>query len=79
MTTINNIEYTVARDGDDIICMPSDPNQDDHTLVLHNGYSQVRGAAFMQAKFTHQVDEIANDLMVDYVLENESELLRIDL
>lgn len=74
--TINNIQYAVEREGRDILCVPV--INDDHTLILHDGYSQVKAEAYMQAKWTHQVDEIAHDLMSDFVLENESELLRID-
>lgn len=76
MITINNIQYTLEREGLDILCVPV--INDDHTLILHDGYSQVRGEAYMQAKNIHRVSEIAADLMVEYVLQNESELVKIE-
>lgn len=75
---INDIEYSIHSEGADIICIPSDPNKDDHTLVLHGGYSYLKSEAYNQAKTIHQVDEIAADLMTEYVLQNEEELIRIE-
>lgn len=75
--TINNIEYTAHREGSDIILMPTE--NDDHTLILENGYECVKSEAFSQARNVYQVHDIANDLMHDYVLLNKSELIRIEL
>lgn len=76
MITINNIQYTVEREGRDILCVPV--INDDHTLILNDGYIHLKAEAWNQAKWIQQVDEIAHDLMSDYVLENESELVKID-
>lgn len=60
------------------IWIPTDPNLDDHTLVLRGGYESVRAAAFIKAKWTSQIDEIANDLMSDFVEISKGELVRVE-
>lgn len=73
---INEIEYSIHNEGSDIILIPV--MDDDHTLVLHGGYERVLSEAFNQAKTLSQMYEIAADLMSDYVLDNQEELIRVD-
>lgn len=74
--TINEIDYTVHHEGSDIILIPL--MKDDHTLVLQDGYLQVRAEAYMQAKWIHQIDEIVADLICEYVEMNKEELIRVE-
>lgn len=77
--TINEIEYHINTEGNDIFLTPVE--NDDHTLLLKDGAWSVKGDAYLQAQNRNHYDAILNEseTWIEYILENKDLLKRIEV